>query len=171
MMTEEHIKEAVSLRYLELLAAHNGYKTSTSYPDYGTDLEVKEISFREENNKKRFFETGREIKFQLKATTEKSIIIEGDFIKYDLDSSTYNDLITRKNTKSPLILVVFVLPENKEDWVNLSDKELIVKKCAYWFIPAENDSTKNISSIRIIINKNEQLIQIETLNKLFKKYS
>jgi len=171
MMTEEHIKEAISLRYLELLAAYNGYKSSASYPDYGTDLEVKEISFRVENDKRRFLETGRELKFQLKATTERSIIIEGNSIKYDLDSSTYNDLITRKNTKSPLILVVFVLPENKDEWLNLSDKELIVKKCAYWFIPEENNSTENISSIRINIDKNEQLLQKETLNQLFKSYS
>ena len=162
MMTEEHIKEAISLRYLELLAAYSGYKTSTSYPDYGTDLEVKEISFREENNKKRFLETGRELKFQLKATTERNIIIEDNSIKYDLNASTYNDLIARKNTKCPLILVVFVLPENKEEWLSLSDKELIVKKCAYWFIPKEDSSTENTSSIRINIDKNEQLIQIET---------
>jgi len=171
MMTEEHIKEAISLRYLELLAAHSGYKTSASYPDYGTDLEVKEISFREENNKKRYFETGRELKFQLKATTEKGIIFEDDLIKYDLNSSTYNDLITRKNTKSPLILIVFVLPENKDEWLHLSDRELIVKKCAYWYIPEENDLTNNTSNIRININKNEQLIEKETLNQLFKNYS
>jgi len=171
MMTEENIKEAISLRYLELLAAYDGYKTSTSYPDYGTDLEIKEISFRKENDKKRYLETGRELKFQLKATTERSIIIENNSVKYDLDSSTYNDLIIRKNTKSPLILIVFVLPENKEEWLCLSDKELIVKKCAYWFIPKEDSSTKNTSSIRITINKDEQLLQKETLNQLFKKYS
>ncbi len=45
MMTEEHIKEAISLRYIELIAAFNGYKTGSSYPDYGTDLEIKEIDF------------------------------------------------------------------------------------------------------------------------------
>ena len=42
MMTEEHIKEAISLRYIELIAAFNGFKTSSSYPDYGTDLDIKE---------------------------------------------------------------------------------------------------------------------------------
>ena len=28
MMTEEHIKEAISLRYIELVAAYDGYKSS-----------------------------------------------------------------------------------------------------------------------------------------------
>ena len=65
MMTEEHIKEAISLRYIELIAAFNGFKTSSSYPDYGTDLDIKEVDFRMENDHKRYLETGRELKFQL----------------------------------------------------------------------------------------------------------
>ena len=60
MMTEEHIKEAISLRYIELIAAFNGFKTSSSYPDYGTDLDIKEVDFRIENQHKRYLETGRE---------------------------------------------------------------------------------------------------------------
>ena len=43
MMTEEHIKEAISLRYIELVAAYNGYKSSSASPDYGTDLDIKEV--------------------------------------------------------------------------------------------------------------------------------
>ncbi|MDR2556847.1 MAG: DUF4365 domain-containing protein [Bacteroidales bacterium] len=171
MMTEEHIKENISLRYLELIAACNGYKACSSYPDYGTDLEIKEINFREENSRKRYFDTGRDLKFQLKATIEKNVEVEDGFIKYDLDASTYNDLITRKKSKSPLILVVFILPQDKDEWLKISNEELIVKKCAYWFIPESSDITTNASSIRIAINKSTQLIQINTLNQLFEQYS
>ena len=32
-MTEEHIKEAISLRYIELIAAYNGYSTSIPEKD------------------------------------------------------------------------------------------------------------------------------------------
>lgn len=52
MITEEHIKEALSLRYIELVTAYNGFKTSSSYPDYGTDLDIKEVDFRMENQHK-----------------------------------------------------------------------------------------------------------------------
>jgi hypothetical protein len=99
MMTEEHIKEALSLRYIELIAALNGFKTSTSYPDYGTDLEIKEVDYRDNKHGKRYLETGRELKFQLKATTENSVIEEDESIKYDLNATTYNDLLIRKDSK------------------------------------------------------------------------
>ncbi len=171
MMTEEHIKEALSLRYIELVAAFNGYKTSSSYPDYGTDLEIKEIDFRIENQHKRYLETGRELKFQLKATTENSIVIEDEIIKYDLNSSTYNDLLSRKNTKCPLILILFVLPSDKSNWLNISDNELIAKKCAYWYFPEETEATtSNSTTKRITINKNN-FITNDTLNQLFNNYS
>ena len=171
MMTEEHIKEAISLRYIELIAAFNGFKTSSSYPDYGTDLDIKEVDFRLENDHKRYLETGRELKFQLKATTENSVIEEGDLIKYDLNASTYNDLISRKHTKNPLILILFVLPIDKENWLKISDDELIAKKCAYWFYPKNTELlTENTGKKRIAISKNN-FISNETLNHLFENYS
>lgn len=170
-MIEEHIKESLSLRYIELIAAFNGYKTSSSYPDYGTDLEIKEVDFRIENQHKRYLETGRELKFQLKATTENSIVIEDEIIKYDLNSSTYNDLLKRKNTKSPLILILFVLPSDKTNWLNISDNELITRKCAYWFFPDKTELlTTNSATKRIFINK-KNFISNETLNQLFENYS
>jgi hypothetical protein len=120
-MTEEHIKEALSIRYIELIAAFNGYKTSSTSPDYGTDLDIKEVNFRIENQHKRYFDTGRELKLQLKATTENSIVIENEIIKYDLNSSNYNDLLMRKESKCPLILILFVLPSDKINWLKITD--------------------------------------------------
>jgi hypothetical protein len=88
-----------------------------------------------------------------------------------LTTKNYNDLIQSKTQKSQLILVVFVLPENKNEWLKMSDKELLIKKCAYWFIPEDNNFTKNTSSIRINIDIKAQLIQKDTLNQLFEQYS
>lgn len=170
-MTEEHIKEAISLRYIELVAAYNGYKTSSASPDYGTDLDIKEVDFRLENNHKRYFETVRELKFQLKTSTENSVIVEDNLIKYDLNTSTYNDLISRKNTKNPLILILFVLPHDKVNWLNISDEQLIAKKCAYWFYPENTEIlTENTGKKRITISKTN-FISNDTLNILFERYS
>ena len=134
MMTEEHIKEAISLRYIELIAAHNGFKTNSSYPDYGTDLNVIEVGYRKENGHKRYLDTGRELKIQLKSTTEDIIQNDDEFIIYDLDAKTYNDLIQRRDTTFPLILILFILPDNKTEWIQVSEQELISKKCAYWYL-------------------------------------
>jgi hypothetical protein len=46
-MTEEHIKEKISLRYLELVAVYNGYTTDVPSQDYGIDLEIKEVGQRQ----------------------------------------------------------------------------------------------------------------------------
>jgi len=171
MMTEEHIKEAISIRFIELVAAFNGYKTNSTYPDYGTDLNIIEVGYRTENGHKRYSDTGRELKFQFKATTINSIIEDNDKIIYDLDAKAYNDLIERKKTLFPLILILFILPSDKKiEWICMSDNELITKKCAYWYIPNNSDIlTTNQAKKRISINKNN-LFKIDTLNQLFEKF-
>ena len=169
MITEEHIKEAISLRYLELVAAYNGYNANRPSQDYGVDLEIKEVEQRTVDNK--YFPTGRCLNLQVKATTENGVIIENNLLKYDLATKNYNDLIQSKTQKSQLILIVFVLPKDKDEWLKISDKELFVKKCAYWFIPERDNFSNNTSSIRISIDKNKQLIQTNTLNQLFELYS
>ncbi len=171
MMTTENIKEAISLRYIELIAAFEGYKTNSVYPDNGTDLSIIEVKLEpDENGRKRYRDTGRELKIQLKATTENSVTNEDSFIKYDIEAKTYNDLINRIKNNHPLILILFILPTKSSDWINISDKKLIAKKCAYWYVPNQhNKETKNKSSVRIKINK-KNIILKETLNLMFEKF-
>ena len=165
-MTKEHIKEAISLRYIELIAAYNGFKTTSSFPDYGTDLSIIEVGYRNEKGHQRLRETGRELKLQLKATTVNSIIEENNIIKYDLETKNFNDIVERKDYAYPLILILFVLPNNNEEWINISDQELIVKKCAYWYFPNDNvEQTNNLSKKRIEIDK-KNLVDYNTFNEL-----
>lgn len=170
MMTEENIKEALSIRYIEILANYKGYKTSSIFPDHGTDLSIVEVSPREENQGLRYFDTGRELKVQLKATTERGVILNENELVYDLEAKTYNDLIYRMNNNKPLLLFLFILPSDNEDWLKLSDKELIIKKCAYWFYPEKADiTTGNTHSKRINISY-DNLVSIDTIDKLFEIY-
>ncbi len=171
MLTEEHIKEAISQKFIELIASNNGYGTDKPAQDYGTDLSISEKDFRLVNEKKILYDTGRELKIQLKSTTEKSITIEEGLIKYDLDVKAYNDLITRKTAKTPLILLLFILPNDRDKWVNITENELIARKCAYWYLPDEQDElTENIFSKRISISVNN-IFNNEALVYLFENYS
>lgn len=168
MMTEEHIKEAISLRYIELIAAYNGYNTGIPEKDYGEDLHIIEVGYN--NERKRYSSTGRILKFQLKSTTENSISNEENLIKYDLEAKSFNDLIERKNNCHPLILLLFILPVEKTDWINISEEELITKKCAYWYFPEQTElSTTNTTKKRITINKNN-LFKLNTLNQLIENF-
>ena len=171
MMTQAHIKEAISIRYMQLIAAYNGYSTSSTRPDYGSDLDIKEIVFRQENTQGRYFESGRELKIQVKSATESALTLGEDLIFYDLAAVTYNDLIVRKSSRTPLILVLFVLPDEASQWVTVSDQELICKKCAYWYVPADGEAlTHNLSSKRISITQ-ENLISTNTLSQLFESFA
>lgn len=171
MLTEEHIKEAISQKFIELIASNNGFGTDKPAQDYGTDLSITEKGFRLVNEKKILYDTGRELKIQLKTTTEKSITIEDGIIKYDLDIKAYNDIIIRKKAKTPLILLLFILPNDRDKWVNITENELIARKCAYWFLPDEQDEyAENKSSKRISISVNN-IFNNKALFYLFENYS
>lgn len=95
-MTVQDIKEELSIRLIECIANFNGFDTVVPKKDYGTDISIKEQGIRIENGRHRYFDTGRELKIQAKSTTIKSITENDIFISYNLESKTYNDLISRK---------------------------------------------------------------------------
>ena len=52
MLTEEHIKENIAKKFIELIASNNGFGTDKPVQDYGTDLSISEKDFRFENERK-----------------------------------------------------------------------------------------------------------------------
>ncbi|MDD3858588.1 MAG: DUF4365 domain-containing protein [Bacteroidales bacterium] len=170
MMTEENIKEALGLRFIEAIASKLGYKTNSVYPDHGTDLSIIEVDYREENGHRRYFDTGRELKIQVKSTTVNSIVWDDSVLKYDLEAKTYNDLIQRKNNQHPLLLVLFILPENNVEWLSLSAEELVIRKQAFWYFPDSTTLTSNIGSQRITLPR-ENIFSLETIDNLFENYA
>jgi len=169
MMTEENIKEALSIKYIETLANYKGFKTHSLYPDNGTDLVIYEVKPRQENGHQRYFDTGRELKIQLKATSIEIEVNDGHLV-YDLNANTYNDLVVRINDNRPLILILFLLPNEYQDWTILNEEQLVLKKCAYYYLPAEDaERTDNQVTQRIRINV-ENIVTIDTLNELMERY-
>ncbi len=172
-MTEELIKESFSIKYLETLATYNGYTTEWPGKDFGRDLTINEISTRTQNGKARFIETGRTLKIQAKATTENSIEDDNDTsFKYDLEAKTFNDLIFRNNQNSrPLILFVFILPSDKNQWMELNDDNLLLRKHGYWFVPDTSEvETTNTATKRITINKANKFT-LTTIQQLMNTYN
>ena len=54
----------------------------------------------------------------------------------------------------PLILIVFVIPDNRNEWLSLDNNKLILKKCAYWYeVPEGSIHSSNSVSITIEIPK------------------
>ncbi len=168
MVPEQFIKESISLRYIQLIAEYNGY-LSWAGPDFGDDIDIKETSVRYENNKKRFHYTGRRISIQLKSTTSETLEINEEQIVYQLRAENYSDLIDRFNNNFPLILVLFILPStDKNEWINFSDQELMVRKCAYWYIPEDNVRVNTRKTIHI---PKANLITVENFNLFFEQFN
>lgn len=161
-MTETVIMEELSKSYLETIANSTGYFNCVSR-DYGTDLTIRKANLCP--TRKRYLTSGKAIDIQLKAVLERYIRhydeVDKDYIKYDLEVKNYNDLVDRAKENGviiPLILAVFILPNDITKWVTLNPEELILKKCAFWYkIPVDTGHSKNKASVTIEIPKTNRI--------------
>lgn len=153
-MTEEQIKEAISRRYVELVASRAGFKCQQPTPDNGVDMSVSRAVPRAEGDGVRYYDDGKYLDVQLKCTVQSQVVFAQDHLKFDLEAKAFNDLVQRRIDQAlvPLILVVLVLPDDAATWVTVGPEQLVVQRCAFWFQPDQNtERTENSSSIRISI--------------------
>ena len=131
-MTEEQIKEALSNSYASIIANRNGFRLVKGDLDKGIDFSIKYDFVRiMPNGERRESEAPHSCNIQLKATTEKSISINNNQIIYDLEAKNYNDLIFHKSLGfTPLILILFILPKNENNWVKILQDKLYLSKNA-----------------------------------------
>jgi hypothetical protein len=168
-MTEQQIKEKLSKNYLELLIYNGGHKQVKPEDDHGVDLYIMRVQRIERDGGIRYVDSTDFIGIQLKCTCVASIEEDDDYIKYDLEVKTYNDLVdrVRYNATVPLLLVLMVLPDEVERWVEVRENEIALAKCAYWYKPDSEDLyTGNSSRKRIYIPKSNKL-SIDSIRRQF----
>ena len=166
-MTENDIKEDISRSFLEIIANRKGFYNLTSRRDYGVDIRYTKAT---KTLRGRYLEQPLSFAIQLKATTEKWVTVLESYVKFALEAKTYNDLVERAYTCQPLVLVLFILPEDTNEWVNLTSNELVVKKCAYWFAVDKGTlDTENTDKITISIPKTN-LIDFHFFDNLYHLY-
>lgn len=168
-LPSNEIKQKLSRRYVEALASRAGYDIAKSESDFGNDLHIEEVGIRY-RPQKRYLASGRRIFLQLKSTTQKSISIKSGHVIYKLESKNYNDLIdNKKKLATPMVLILFILPNNKGNWLTHDVSQLILRKCAYWFIPSSNKRTKNKAKITIKI-PTSNFITLDFFSNYIKTY-
>jgi hypothetical protein len=145
-----NIKEQLSLAYLRTLAARNGftfYEATRLDDGDGLDVIVKVPGKLDSQSTVH----SPQLDLQVKATTQKRFRkSQGeDRFSYSLKVKNYNDL-RLKNTVCRLLVVV-VLPENLDRWVECNEEKLILRKCAYWCNLSGRESTTNSDSVTIEI--------------------
>lgn len=171
-MTLEQIKEQLSNRFVGILATNKGFAIDKGEIDLGIDFTLKKsYQYVSGNGQNRWNFDSRYIDLQLKATTDNSIVDNVNSIKYDLEAKSYNDLVERQsNGTAPLILILVVLPNDQNQWVNIDTTELRLRKHAYWFAPPIGATqTSNGSTIRIEIPK-INMLDIDCFNNLHQQF-
>ena len=135
-MSPNFIQEQLSLTYVRAVLFRAGLRLSSPVvDDHGIDGTIVDPDRRGINR----------VDFQLKATTQYEF--RGDVIVYDLRVENYNQLIIEDDV--PRVLILYLMPENEDQWLTQSEDELCLRKCAYWISlmgepPSRNSSTRRI---------------------------
>lgn len=161
-ITAQHQKEALGQAYVRAVIAKAGFNFAKDEFDYGLDGTIKEVDQRGDG---RYFDTGFGINFQLKSTS--AVSFSDNEVIYDLESKNYNDLII-ETTTWPNILVLFVLPEDEENWLSVTSDRLVIKQCAWWCSLEGLPPTPNNTPKRIRI-PNNQVFSPSALKELMEK--
>ena len=145
MLTDNKIKEEISLAYVMAVAAVKSFSTEMIRIDYDSvDATIRYSGILAPGESIIYSPA---IELQLKATSKVHIV--DDFIHFSLPIKNYNDL--RADTIIPRLLVVLHLPELKDEWVTHSTDELIMKKCAYYLNLCGFPESKNLTTVTVII--------------------
>ena len=159
-MQESKQKEQFSIAYVHAIATVAGYKMTTEV----VDDDSIDVLLASSGNK----DTSRRPKLdaQLKCTSTE--ILKSGSINFPLSLKNYNDL--RAESLVPRILIVVLIPKTVEEWITLSEEQLIMRKCAYWKSLKGEPDTKNISNITLHIPR-ENLLTPKSLKEMMGKIS
>jgi hypothetical protein len=167
MIDPQHQQEGLSMAYVKAIASMAGYNTefSNRYKCDGTFYEIRKIKGQMENS-------GITLDFELKSATPNnySIDTKKGLVIYDLDSGNYNALVRRLQTANATlqILILFCMPKDSIDWINVTAESLVLRKCCFWHQLHKEQVTENTDTCRIKIPIAQQFTP-DTLNKIFLK--
>ena len=137
-MSPNFIQEQLSQAYVRAVLFRAGFRLSSPVvDDHGIDGTIVDPDRRGINR----------VDFQLKATTQYEI--RGDTITYDLRVEDYNRLIVEDDV--PRVLLLYLMPEDEDQWLAQGEDELCLRKCAYWVPLMGEPRSRNSSTRRIAV--------------------
>ncbi len=146
------VQEQLSNSYVRAVTYRAGWNLSLSGVDYrgidGTlEAPVRGMS---------------KVDFQLKSTTVYQK--QGEYLAYDLRVENYNQLVAQDDV--PRILILFVMPDDPDEWLSCSAEELCLRHCAYWISLMGEPSSTNASTQRVHVPL-ANLFHPDTLQTMF----
>jgi hypothetical protein len=153
-------KELFSQAYVRAVAAVAGFSVDRLELDFNSiDLQITAGSGEESVS-------FPELKLQLKCTSRD--VIDGDRIRFALKVKNYNDL--RKNVLVPRILVVVLVPDCLEDWLQQSEAEMCMRNCAYWMSLRGMPETQNTATVTVALPRSNQFT-VQALKSMIQRIS
>lgn len=152
LLTIADQEEELSLVYVRAIAAEAGYATSAPSLDRsGVDLSVH---------------AGGTMKpaldLQLKASINLVELSDG-FVRFKLKRRNYD--LLRTETQTPRLLVVLDLPADRDRWVTVTEKKLVLRNRAYWLSLRGFQESTNEVSITVKIPK-ANLFNVDSMRSL-----
>ena len=101
------------------------------------------------------------IDFQAKATAQD--ILRENVIYFPLPVKNYEEL--RADTRIPRILIVTLIPRQRDEWLTQTHHELSLRRCSYWQCLEAREATRNASTVTVEIPTANMFntAQLETL--------
>jgi len=155
LLTVPDQKEALSLVYAQAVAARAGYVTEVP----SMDRDSVDLCIRAGGRMRPLLD------LQLKATVNLERPRDG-FLHFSLGIKNYNDL--RIEVQILRLLVVLDLPEDEQQWMTITENELIIRHRAYWLNLQGYEETANQSSVTVRIPE-ENLFNVESLRTLMEQ--
>lgn len=161
-MTEEARKQQYGRAYILALAAHAGVNHAIPDTDLGVDGQFRGTIYNPARN--RYMDDSSAIDYQLKSTV--NAVFEDGVLKYDLEVKNYQDLILDRIM--PMILILYVMPRDENEWFRVSPQKTEMQRCAWWCSLQGYPDTNNKETIRISIPV-DQVLTPNVLNELLNK--
>lgn len=137
-MSPNFIQEQLSWSYVRSVIFRTGLRLSIPVvDDHGIDGTITNPERRGINR----------VDFQLKATTRYGI--GSTAISYDLRVEDYNRLTLDDDV--PRVLILFIMPDDEEQWLAQSEDELCLRRCAYWVPLMGLSVSSNSSTVRVSV--------------------
>ena len=135
MMDLNTQKERFSLAYIQAVASCAGFQVEEVLVDRDSVDGTIKANFGHRPR----------IEFQAKATARD--VVKDSFIHFPLSIKNYDDL--RDEAIIPRILIVLILPQEIESWINQTNEELCLRHCAHWLSLLGEPPTSNNHNVTV----------------------
>ena len=160
MITEQHTQESLSRSYIHAIAGSAGVNLHVSREfDYGFDGTFRPVTIRGT----RRVESGFPIDFQLKCSRKWGH--EDTNVSYSIETKTYNDLVTRDKDGIGAVLILLCIPEDKSQWVEISEGYMKLQHCCYYTVLSGSPVANEDSKKKILIARTN-ILTAQNLNNL-----